>query len=151
MLVFCLPKLNQITFDTLYQITLYVLSQRLITLNTPVPIRSPKLSSVEPSQYLDGLPPGNTRCCWLSHPRQCGSTTAPGREQIVLDVSYIPTYGTLSSQELQSQFVSPGHLLKQTNVAEYLLEKTQGKINQTRPSCKLIFPSILLKIQTQRA
>ena len=31
-----------------------VASQRLLTLNTPVPIRSPKLSSVEPSQYLDG-------------------------------------------------------------------------------------------------
>ena len=27
-------------------------------------VRSLKLSSVEPSQYLDGWPPGNTGCCW---------------------------------------------------------------------------------------
>ena len=33
-------------------------------LNTPVLVRSLKLSSVEPSQYLDGWPPGNTGCCW---------------------------------------------------------------------------------------
>ena len=37
-----------------------------ITLSTPVLVRSPKLSSVELSQYLDGWPPGNTECCW--HP-----------------------------------------------------------------------------------
>ena len=37
-----------------------------ITLNTPVLVRSPKLSSVEPRQYLDGWPPGNTGCCWHS-------------------------------------------------------------------------------------
>ena len=35
------------------------------TLNTPVPIWSPKLSSVGPVQYLDGWPPGNHRCCRL--------------------------------------------------------------------------------------
>ena len=35
-----------------------------ITLNTPVLVRSPKLSNVESSQYLDGWPPGNTGCCW---------------------------------------------------------------------------------------
>ena len=35
-----------------------------ITLNTPVLVRSLKLSSVEPSQYLDGWPPGNTGCRW---------------------------------------------------------------------------------------
>ena len=28
--------------------------------------RTLKLSSVEPSQYLDGWPPGNTGCCWQS-------------------------------------------------------------------------------------
>ena len=33
-------------------------------LNTPVLVRSPKLSSIEPRQYLDGRPPGNTGCCW---------------------------------------------------------------------------------------
>ena len=33
-----------------------------ITLKTPVLVRSPKLSNVEPGQYLDGWPPGNTRC-----------------------------------------------------------------------------------------
>ena len=37
-----------------------------ITLNTPVLVRSPKLSNVESSQYLDGWPPGNTGCCWLT-------------------------------------------------------------------------------------
>ena len=36
-----------------------------ITLNTPVLVRSLKLSNVESSQYLDGWPPGNTGCCWL--------------------------------------------------------------------------------------
>ena len=35
------------------------------TLNAPVPVRSPKLSSVGPDQYLDGWPPGNIRCCRL--------------------------------------------------------------------------------------
>ena len=33
-------------------------------LNTPVLVRSTKLSSIEPRQYLDGRPPGNTGCCW---------------------------------------------------------------------------------------
>ena len=36
------------------------------TLNTPVLVWSPKLSSVGPVQYLDGWPPGNHRCCRLS-------------------------------------------------------------------------------------
>ena len=35
------------------------------TLNTPVLVRSLKLSSVGPAQYLDGWPPGNSRCCRL--------------------------------------------------------------------------------------
>ena len=35
------------------------------TLNTPLLVRSAKLSNVGSSQYLDGWPPGNTRCCWL--------------------------------------------------------------------------------------
>ena len=35
------------------------------TLNAPVLIWSPKLSSVGPVQYLDGWPPGNHRCCRL--------------------------------------------------------------------------------------
>ena len=35
-----------------------------IMLNAPVLVRSPKLSSIEPRQYLDGWPPGNTGCCW---------------------------------------------------------------------------------------
>ena len=35
------------------------------TLSTPVLVWSLKLSSVEPAQYLDGLPPGNSRCCRL--------------------------------------------------------------------------------------
>ena len=35
------------------------------TLNTPVLVWSPKLSSVRPAQYLDGWPPGNSRCCSL--------------------------------------------------------------------------------------
>ena len=38
-----------------------------IMLNTPVLVRSLKLSNIEPSQYLDGCPPGNTGCCWLQH------------------------------------------------------------------------------------
>ena len=40
----------------------HVVAYGHITLNTPVLVRSPKLSNVEPSQYLDGWPPGNTRC-----------------------------------------------------------------------------------------
>ena len=35
------------------------------TLSTPVLVWSLKLSSVEPAQYLDGWPPGNSRCCGL--------------------------------------------------------------------------------------
>ena len=34
-------------------------------LNTPVLVRSPKLSNIGPGQYLDGRPHGNTRCCSL--------------------------------------------------------------------------------------
>ncbi len=34
-----------------------------IMLKTPVLVRSPQLSNVEPGQYLDGWPPGNTGCC----------------------------------------------------------------------------------------
>ena len=33
-----------------------------IMLKTPVLVRSLKLSSIEPCEYLDGWPPGNTRC-----------------------------------------------------------------------------------------
>ena len=33
-------------------------------LNIPVLVRSLKSSSIELSQYLDGWPPGNTKCCW---------------------------------------------------------------------------------------
>ena len=33
------------------------------TLNTPVLVWSPKVSSVGPAQYLDGWSPGNSRCC----------------------------------------------------------------------------------------
>ena len=33
------------------------------TLKAPVLVRSPQLSSVGPAQYLDGWPPGNSRCC----------------------------------------------------------------------------------------
>ena len=35
------------------------------TLSTPVLVWSLKLSSVEPAQYFDGWPPGNSRCCRL--------------------------------------------------------------------------------------
>ena len=35
------------------------------TLSTPLLIWSLKLSSVGPAQYLDGWPPGNSRCCRL--------------------------------------------------------------------------------------
>src|SRR4029434_3682131 len=35
------------------------------TLSTPDLVRSRKLSSVGPVWYLDGRPPGNTRCCKL--------------------------------------------------------------------------------------
>ena len=34
------------------------------TLNTPVVVWSLKFSIVGPGQYLDGWPPGNTRCFW---------------------------------------------------------------------------------------
>src|SRR4029434_1715022 len=35
------------------------------TLSTPDLVRSRKLSSVGAGSYLDGRPPGNTRCCKL--------------------------------------------------------------------------------------
>ena len=34
-------------------------------LNAAVLVRSPKLSNIGPGKYLDGRPPGNTRCCRL--------------------------------------------------------------------------------------
>ena len=34
-----------------------------ITLKIPLLVRSPKLGNVEPSQYLNRSPPGNTGCC----------------------------------------------------------------------------------------
>ena len=43
-----------------------ILANGHIMLNTSVLVRSLKLSNIEPSQYLDGWPPGNTGCCWLS-------------------------------------------------------------------------------------
>ena len=60
-----------------------------------------------------------------SHTQQCSSSTELNREQNVLDVSYIPTYGTLSSQGLLSRYVSPGRPLKQTN------KQTWNKISKT--------------------
>ena len=60
-----LPMINN--FE--YRLTFLVNGH--IMLNAPVLVRSPKLSSIEPRQYLDGRPPGNTGCCWqksfLSH------------------------------------------------------------------------------------
>ena len=44
---------------------LFTLANDHTTLNTPLLVRSAKLSNVGSSQYLDGWPPGNTRCCWL--------------------------------------------------------------------------------------
>ena len=38
-----------------------------ITLNTPVLVRSPKLSNVEPSQYLDGRPSGEENWVLLAY------------------------------------------------------------------------------------
>ena len=72
-----------------------------------------------------------------SHPQQCSSTTELGRDQ---NVSYIPTYGMLSSQELQSQFVSPERPLKQTNPKETIWRtflvfmSPLFSISKTRPS-----------------
>ena len=43
------------------------------TMNTPVLVWSPKLSTVGPGQYLDGWPPGNTWCCRLLFP-SCNTT-----------------------------------------------------------------------------
>ena len=37
-----------------------------LMMNAPFLVWSLKLSNSEPSQYLDGWPPGNTGCCWLS-------------------------------------------------------------------------------------
>ena len=34
------------------------------TLKAPLLVRSAKLSNIGSGQYLDGWPPGNTRCCW---------------------------------------------------------------------------------------
>ena len=48
------------------QVLPYSFANGHIMLNTPVLVRSLKLSSIELSQYLDGWPPGNTGCCWHS-------------------------------------------------------------------------------------
>ena len=42
----------------------HALANGHITLKTPLLVRSAKLSNFESGQYLDGWPPGNTRCCW---------------------------------------------------------------------------------------
>ena len=47
-----------------FQLLPYSFANGHIMLNTPVLVRSLKLSSIELSQYLDGWPPGNTGCCW---------------------------------------------------------------------------------------
>ena len=48
----------------IFEYSLTFLVNGHIMLNAPVLVRSPKLSSIEPRQYLDGWPPGNTGCCW---------------------------------------------------------------------------------------
>ena len=58
------PLMNACSWKT-FKVTLTDANGH-ITLNTPVLVRSLKLSSVEPSQYLDGWPLGNTGCCWHS-------------------------------------------------------------------------------------
>ena len=45
----------------------YNVSYGHIILNTPDPVRSPQLKSIESSQYYGGGPHGNTTCCNFFH------------------------------------------------------------------------------------
>ena len=56
-------KINLLSIRYIGCFKLYFVVYDHITLKTPVLVRSPKLSNVEPGQYLDGWPPGNTGCC----------------------------------------------------------------------------------------
>ena len=51
----------------LKKLLLVGIGQRLLTLNTLVPIRSLKLSNVEPSYYLDGRPSGEENWVLLAY------------------------------------------------------------------------------------
>ena len=60
----CFQKVLTVTNEWNLWSALTFLVNGHIMLNAPVLVRSPKLSSIEPRQYLDGWPPGNTGCCW---------------------------------------------------------------------------------------
>ena len=65
---FCIIHKNRAQWFELFHhptICSYTRANGHITLKAPVLVRSPQLSNVESGQYLDGWPPGNTRCCWL--------------------------------------------------------------------------------------
>ena len=62
----CFQKVLTVTNEWNRWSALIFLVNGHIMLNAPVLVRSPKLSSIEPRQYLDGWPPGNTGCCWHS-------------------------------------------------------------------------------------
>ena len=65
---FCIIHKNRAQwFELFHLLTIcsYARANGHITLKAPVLVRSPQLSNVESGQYLDGWPPGNTRCCWL--------------------------------------------------------------------------------------
>ena len=66
--MFCIKHENHVWWFELfhhYIIWSFTRANGHITLKAPVLVRSPQLSNVESGQYLDGWPPGNTRCCWL--------------------------------------------------------------------------------------
>ena len=64
-------------------------------------------------------------------------------ETNVLNVSYISTYGMLSSHGLQSQFVSPERLLKQSN-------KKQIHISTTKQILVTLLTSTYLVLRDSR-
>ena len=55
-----------------------------------------------------------------SHPRQCSSTTEPGRDQMFWMWAISQPMGRLSSQVLQVQFVSPGRQTNNTYILNFI-------------------------------
>jgi hypothetical protein len=103
-----------------------------IMLNTPVLVRSLKLSNIEPSQYLDGWPPGNTGCCWLQFFLQ--SFLFYGRfDEKMVKYMYFRYIFFLSS------FIFPGDFLLKCLDLKEKIQKSK-KIKKSKfPFCFLFF------------
>ena len=104
------------------------------TLNAPVLVWSPKLSSVGPVQYLDGWPPGNHRCCRLLFFFRCSRS---------FTVSSWPFWeigtGDVLSWELYAVFLLLLNSTKCTQSA-YSLSDKQGALDMAKQCTVSLVP-----------